>query len=221
VILPTQKVFLNVGQGFTNFFSFLTFWKSGASKISYLEQRVRELTVEAEKVNNLTLENESLRSQLGVPVSKNKKIVMANVVGTSVNLLIDKGQKDGIKEGLPVVYKDILVGKTTKVLENSSTVLILTDPSSKVTVTTSKTKAKGLLIGQFGVGVLMDKVVSEDVLSSEDVVVTSGEDGIIKGLLVGKIAEVKKEDAGVFQSAKISLLLDYQKLNQVFVIIGE
>jgi cell shape-determining protein MreC len=58
-------------------------------------------------------------------------------------------------------------------------------------------------------------------LNNEDVVLTSGEDGILKGLLIGKISEVKKEDAGVFQSAKIGLLLDYQNLTQVFVVIGQ
>jgi len=221
LILPTQRAFLLTGQGFTNFFSFLTFWKSGSSKITYLEQRVRELTVEAEKVKRLEDENVSLRSQVGVPVSKNKRMVMGSVVGNSQNLLIDKGLRDGIKTGMPVIYQDVLIGKLVKVLENSSSVLVLTDPLSRVTATTSKTKAKGIVAGQFGVETILEKVVSEDVLNVGDVILTSGEDGILKGLIIGKISEVQKLDAGVFQSAKISLVLDFQKLNQVFVVIGE
>lgn len=220
-VSPIQITFLKFGQNVSNFFSFLTFWKSGSSKISYLEQRVRELTVEAEKVKRLEEENESLRLQIGVPVSKTAKMVMVNVVGNSSNFLIDKGEKDGIKEGMPVVSKDIIIGKISKVSLNRSNVLVLTDPSSKITAVTSKTKAKGIAVGQFGSGVVLDKVVSEDTLNKGDVVVTSGEDGLTHGLIIGTITEVLKQDTGVFQSAKVSMMLDLSKLNQVFVITNE
>lgn len=220
-ILPAQEGFLRVGQGAGNFFSLFTFWRSGAAKIDNLEMRVRELTVEAEKVRNLEGENKALREQLGIPFSKEKKLLMAGVVGFPKELMIDKGINDGVKEGMAVIYKDIYVGRVSKAFFNSSLVLTTPDPLSKITAVTSKTRAKGIATGQFGSGVSLEKVVSEDSLVLDDTVLTSGEDGILKGLLIGKIAEIKKEEAGVFQKAKISILIDYSKLITVFVLMGE
>lgn len=221
LILPAQGAFLRAGQGVGNFLSFFTFWKSGSLKINNLEMRLRELTVEAEKVKNLEAENKALREQLGIPFSKEKKMIMAGVVGFPHELMIDKGAKDGVKMGMTVIYKDIYIGKVSKALFNSSLVLTASDPLSKITGVTSKTRAKGIATGQFGSGVSLEKVVSEDSLVLDDVVLTSGEDGILKGLLIGKISEIKKEEAGVFQSAKLSIFIDYSKLTMVFVLVGE
>lgn len=221
VILPAQGFFLRTGQGVANFFSFFTFWRSGRAKIDNLEMRVRELTVEAEKVKNLEAENKALKEQLGIPISKERKLIMAGVVGFPKELILDKGLKDGVEEGMAVIYKDVFVGKVSKSLFNSSLVFTASDPMSKVTAVTSKTGAKGIVAGQFGSGASLEKVVSEDSLVMDDIVLTSGEDGVLKGLLIGKVSEIKREDAGVFQNAQLSLMLDYSKLTTVFVLAKE
>lgn len=219
LILPFQGVVYGVGREASNTMSFFIFWKNGMMKINNLEERVRELTVQSERVKVLEDENQSLREQLGVPFSKNRKMLMADVVGFSQNLSINKGTNDGLKEGMTVIYKDIYLGKVVNVGSNSSQVRISTDPASKITAVTSKTRAKGIAAGRFGSAVYMEKVVQEESLSKSDIVLTSGEDGTQNGLVVGKIAEVKKEDTGVFQTAKLDLLVDFPKLISVFVLL--
>lgn len=219
VLVPTQEVFIKTGKSTGSFFSMFTFWRSGSMKIEYLEQRVRELTVEAEKVVNLEAENKALKEQIGISLTKERKMLLAGVAGSSQNFLIDKGTKDGVKEGMAVIYKDIFLGRAGKVFDNSSLVTLITDPLSKVTAVTSKTRAKGIVVGQFGSGASIEKVLTEDTLSKDDIVLTSGEGGVLKGYLIGKIAEVKKEDEGVFQKATLSLLLKFSDLTHVFVVL--
>jgi len=50
-------------------------------------------------------------------------------------------------------------------------------------------------------------------------VVTSGEDGVYPpDLLIGKIKEVEKEEAEVYQQAVLEPLVDYKRRERVFVV---
>lgn len=218
VIIPAQGFFYKSGQALVSNFKFLVYWRSGTAKINNLEERVRELTVEALKVKDLEAENKALREQVGVPFAKGRKMVMAGVVGYSSTLMLDRGSLDGVSAGMVVSYKDIFLGRVSKTYLKSSVATVSLDPSSKITAITAKTRARGIAQGQFGSSIFLEKVLLEESLQKDDLALTSGEDGNPKGLIIGKIVEVKKEDTGLFQRAKLDPPLDFYKLDQVFVI---
>jgi len=55
-----------------------------------------------------------------------------------------------------------------------------------------------------------------------DKIMTSGLGGIYpKGLLIGEVTDVVDDDGGLLKTALIRPALDFSRLEEVFVIIGE
>jgi rod shape-determining protein MreC len=192
-------------------------------EIVLLEGKLRQLAVEQNKLSLCLEENEHLKKLLGAPLPAKWKFQEARVVGISEKLRIDKGKKDGVKEGMMVVSENILVGKVVAVEENTSLVQLVSDPGAKIPVVVKRAnmggvQARGLLLGQGG-GVILDRVLQSEDIQKEDLVVTSGEEGWLPELLVGQIEEVFGIKAEVYQKARVSPLVDLKRLRIVFLVV--
>lgn len=215
---PVKLTFYRGRQKIISALSFLTFWRSGTQKIKYLEQRNLELLVEAQKSKALEEENNALRAQLQIPLPSSWKLEPAQTLGKTRYLAIDKGDKAGIKIGQIVIFQNILIGKVVKVNPFESQIELPTDPDSKIPVRTLKTRAQGLLTGQFGEMISFEKVTQEERLELGDLVLTSGEGGYPKGLIIGKITKVEKKESEVFQKAEVEPSLNFDELELVFLL---
>jgi len=180
------------------------------------------LTAENAKLQKLQEENNVLRTQLKATPSKEQKLIVANTVGLSPLaskrlLILDKGELDGGREGMSVVVKNILIGKIFEVFPRSSSVQLIADPDTKISVVTSR-KVKGILEGQFGAESLLTDVVQSDILKVGDLVSTTGEGDFPSGLVIGQIKEVKKVEKELFQKAVVAPFLLPERLSTVFLL---
>jgi rod shape-determining protein MreC len=83
----------------------------------------------------------------------------------------------------------------------------------------TETGAKGIVHGEYGLGLIMDMVTQSDTLNDGDTIITSGlGSNIPRGLLVGKIKEVRVSADRLFQQAVITSRIKYSKLDVVFII---
>jgi len=130
---------------------------------------------------------------------------------------VDKGSVDDVKRGELVVVKDILIGEVVSVGEVSSRVRLLSDAKTKIPAV-SEDGVKGILKGEFGNSISFDKVVQGEKLARGQIIFSSGEAGIPKGLVLGKINKVENQPAALFQKADIQPLLPLDKLETVFII---
>src|SRR3989339_813893 len=95
-------------------------------------EKISSLSIKQGELAQIQDENKILRSSLNF-LKKENNFVMANVIGKAPDpinnvLLIDKGLKDGLKEGLGVLAEEgILIGKIIKVEEKNSQIRIVTD----------------------------------------------------------------------------------------------
>lgn len=215
---PVKLTLFRSWQKTQSAFSFLTFWRSGSQKIQNLEERNRELLVEAQKAKVLEEENRTLRAQLKISLPSDWHFQEAQTLGKSRYLTLDKGEKDGVKVGQVAILKNFLVGKVIKVSPYESQVELPTDPEGKIPVRTASTGARGILSGQFGKGMVLEKVTQGEILEMGDLVETTGEGGYPKGLMVGKIAWVERKENEVFQKAGLEPMLNYDSLEWVFLI---
>src|SRR3989344_4037487 len=122
-----------------------------------------------EQVGKLLSENAALRKNLAeteVLVSQEKhldpstyNLLPARPIGLGRYLKIDKGETSGIKVGQAVVFEGNYVGNVVTVSPASSNIQLLTDPDSKVAgfSQNKEGKGKGIILGQFGTEILMDK----------------------------------------------------------------
>lgn len=184
-----------------------------------------------EQISKLLSENATLRKRLSEAESminqqnyldfRTYNLVAARPIGMDRYLKIDKGSLNGIKIGQAVVFNENLVGKIIQVSEKASFVSLLTDPDSKVAAFSLNKdgRAKGVVVGQFGSDLLMDKILHEEQIMVDDLVYSEGTEGnLARGLILGRVTEVldKKEEA--FKQTKLQQTFDLKDLELVFVI---
>lgn len=183
-------------------------------QIRSLQQKKNELEL---KNALLTEENTFLRAQLGAPLPPTFKFVPAAVIALSSNMEINIGQKDGVREGMPVVFEDYLIG-LIKTAENSrSLVTILTDRQLAVPAKSNR-GTRGIVTGGASGSVHFEKILQKDALFMDDVVITSGEGGLPPNLLIGKISHITSADVAVYKSALVDGGINLSLLTTVFVI---
>src|SRR3989344_4374497 len=128
-------------------------------------------------------------------------LLPARPVGLGRYLKIDKGTISGIKIGQAVVFVENCVGKIIAVTPASSNIQLLTDPDSKIAAFSQNKdgKGKGVLIGQFGTDILMDKILHEEKIAEGDLVYSEGLEGFLpRGLVLGKVSQVIEQTNEVF-----------------------
>lgn len=200
--------------------------------ISYLraenERLVKEnssLISEIADLRQEKKENENLREQLGLIPKKKYDLEAAYVIGQDPQklgswLIIDKGSSSGIEKGMPVIVSQgIIIGRISETYLSSSKIELLTNSSSSINASDLETSSRGIVKGEFGLGVILDMVAQTDVLNIGDEIVTSGlGSDVPKGLLIGKIQEIKTTQDKLFQQALIIPSVKYSSLDAVFII---
>jgi len=233
---PLRNFFLTAAHPFQKIFYILS--KKTGDTMEFLgsisnlhaenERLIKENSSLISEISNLRQEkkeNENLREQLGLIPKKKFDLEAAYVIGQDPQkfgswLIIDKGTSSGIEAGMPViVFQGIIIGRISEAYLTSSKIELLTNSLSSINASDSETNSRGIVRGEFGLGVLLDMVAQTDVLNVGDEVVTSGlGSDVPKGLLIGKIQEIKTTQDKLFQQALIVPSVRYSNLETVFVI---
>lgn len=224
IVMPVQKTFYVFSRGTADFFSFLGSIGDLKSENEKLYEENLALQSEFARLTNIKSENEELRRQL--ELLPREKFVLENCLVTGYEpsrnswITLDKGTSRGIKTGMPAISgSGILIGRIEETSLNSSRVTLINNPNSSLSAQTQETKAKGVIKGNFGLGLVMEMISQSDLVKVGDRVVTSRiGGGYPDGLLVGKVAEVKESDDKLFQTAAIIPAVDFTKLKMVSII---
>ena len=137
---------------------------------------------------------------------------------------IDAGSRDGLRENLPVLTSDGLVGRVTSVGPNRSQVLLVDDPDCRVSARVlNPGNDVGVLTPS---GPLDNSLVNLTYLSgnaslkSGEFVVTSGEGGIFPpGIPVGQIVDSRQVEFGLYSEARVKLSANLGDLDEVWVLM--
>lgn len=191
-----------------------------------LDNENRRLRAELTALAELREENERLRRLLGYVDETPWQTVAARVIAEDASswfrtIEIDRGYEDGISEGLPVVNATGLVGRVVRVAAHSARVLLITDASSAVAVLVQDQRIRGVCRGQ-GEVMALDFALLQDEIQVGDGVITSGLGGVFpKGLVVGYVRAVQREQFGLFQTVEVEPAVDFARLEEVLVVLGE
>lgn len=151
--------------------------------------------------------------------------VTANVIGRDTNaslrsIIIDRGLEDGIQVDMPVEGARGLVGRVYRVSNRSAQVILITDTSNSIPARLSNTRATGSLRGGGVAGNLyLEWVDQSHQISIGEVVVTSGLGGRMpRDLIIGRVVDVQRIEADLFQRAEVQPAVNFNSLEVVFVI---
>jgi len=175
-------------------------------------------------------ENKLLRDQLELKNKDffDKDLLLALVLGnpadlTGTSLVLDKGSRQGVQVGNNVVSGNILVGIVTQVSDERSIMELTISPQVSITVINVEpvSKAEGLAQGDLGTSIKVTRLLPGEKVDKDDIFVSSGKDGkFLPGLTVGRVSEVTFESAEPLKSAILSPIVDFSRLDKVFIILN-
>jgi len=155
-----------------------------------------------------------------------REYVTADVVGLGQyglvrSIIINKGTRDGITVGMPVVVELGLVGRVYAVSANFSQVQLVTDLNSFISARLVSSRAQGTVQGSgLDTGALEMLYIPLDVdVTVGDLVVTSGLGGNFPGdITIGQVVSARSLEFELTQEAQIASLIDFTTLEFVLVI---
>lgn len=208
-----------------------------ADELAALRARVGALERENEQLRNMTAQVGPALELLGRQNESTEITrVVAAVVGRGPNplfrdLIINKGTNDGVRVGMAVESARGLVGQIYRASANASQVLLIDSPESAIPARLSQSRADGIVKGGGAGGLLVMNWLSlEAQVVLNDIVVTSGlsnstpEERIANrfppGIVLGRITDVQRSPANLFQDAVVQPVVDFNSLETVFVLTG-
>ena len=194
-----------------------------------LRREVEELRAQNVKAEEFSAENVRLRELLGYKNSATQfDLVMARVIGREAStwtrmLTIDRGTQHGIQKNMAVVTARGLVGVVTDAGVISSKVELILDPRISVGALVQRSRVAGIVEGN-PENTIQPRLVhiprNEDIAEG-DVIVTSGFGGIYpKGIMIGTIRSVQNDSTGLLHLAVVETAVDFQRLEDVAVIVA-
>ena len=197
-----------------------------------LKKQVSELAQVKVRDQTLADENSQLKKELKLQKSlTDYSTVTAAVISRTPSswqsqIVISKGQTDGIRKNMPVLSQSGLIGRVSEVNKTNSKVELLSDSnesSNRFAIqikTSSGDVVNGIITGyKKSTGqLIMGQVTSDADIKKNDKITTSGMGGVTpKGLYVGKVAKVGKDDYGLAKKIYITPATDYNDLSVVSV----
>ncbi len=189
-----------------------------------LLERIRALETQNSRLIEFENENKRLRELVNFTYETSLKGIAAAVIGRDPSnwvktITINRGSKDGIRPGYPVVDGHAIIGQTTVVTESSSKVLLVTDNSSAVDSLVQSSRAPGISEGNLEHNLKLIYVQKDFVVNVGDRVIASGLDGVFpKGLLVGVVTSVQPNTSGLFQNIELTPSVELDRLEEVLVL---
>ena len=197
-------------------------------QLETLRRENEQLRAQASQAAATARENDQLRALFGWQRQTPWKLKLANVVMRDPanwwhTVQIDLGSRDGVRENLPVLTADGLVGRVSSVSYTHAQVVLIGDPNCKVSAIVEN-PARDMGVISPG-GPLDNSFVELTYLSgnanlqSGQNVITSGLGGVFpKGIPIGQIVDARPVEFGLYTEARVKLAVNLGSLEQVWVL---
>ncbi len=190
-----------------------------------LQTRILELEDENLQIREALMTSGRLERIAAMRDEFEVDLLPTEVVGQDVSLwfrslLLDRGQRDTVKSGMPVVAPSGLVGLITATSPLAARAMMLLDRRSAVNAIVQRSRARGIVRGDGRGDLEFVFMVRGDDVRAGDVVITSGFGGVYpKGLRIGAVRSVQADRNEILHSAKVEAAVDFGRLEQVFVLL--
>lgn len=226
---PVQKGITAVMKGTDDFVAYFRDNKAVRQENEELKKRIAILEENIYKLKEQELENERLQKLLNYEEDKEKnyELLLAKVISRDPNnwyktIIINRGSQHGIIPDMTVVTHDGLVGMVIGVTKNTAEVLLILDAEGAVGARVLENRyTPGVVTGTGRSDYLQMIHLPHDMpIERGHTVVTSGLGGLYpKGIRIGTVAEVNMEASGLIKNALIEPFVDFDRLEEVFVIL--
>lgn len=170
-------------------------------------------------------ENQRLRKLLGSSFLRDEKKVVTEVMAVDTSpyrhqVVIDKGQVDGVYVGQPVINEKGIVGQVTFVAAHNSRVLLLIDANNAIPVQNIRNDIRVIASGNGQTDeIQLEHIPTSTDIAVGDLLVTSGLGGVYpEGYPVAYVSNVDKDTRREFASITAEPVVDFDRLRYLLLI---
>ena len=225
-VAPLQKAVTHTGHFVRGIWEHYFLLVSVSKENDALRSQLNEALERGYRCTEVELSNQRLKSLLNFQQSIKRELLPAAVIGKDPSawfktIIIDKGRRDGVEKGLPVVVPAGIAGQVMAVAGAYSKVLLIIDQNNAVDALVQRSRARGLVTGAAAGRCIFKYVLLKNDVQAGDTLISSGLDGVFpKGLRVGQVSDVVRRNAGIFQEVKVTPFVDFEKLEEVLVVLN-
>lgn len=204
------------------------------SSLSALQKEVHDLksqqAASAQLMQQARLEmaeNAHLRKLMGARAHIPVKSMMSEILydardPSARKVVLDRGARNGVALGLPVIDNAGVVGQVTRVFPFTSEVTLLTDKEQAIPVQVLRNGLRSVAHGRGNAGTLELRFVAPNAdVQVGDVLITSGMDGVYPaGLAVAKVVQVENNAAGAFGRVVCQPLAGIDRNRQLLILMS-
>jgi rod shape-determining protein MreC len=230
VSLPIEFAASSLARGISNLWGdyvYLVDVKADNGRLAYDNARLRETV---HRLEQKEVENRELKRLLQLREILPGDAVSAQIVMENFNeyfratrVVLDRGSRD-IRNNLPVVSPDGVVGSVLHVSGDGVDVLLSVDAAFSIDVEDERTHARGLVRGTGDparYACKVEMVTSEDEVEPGDLLVTSGKGKWFpKGLSVAHVTKVQKRELGRDQEVEAAPTVNFSRLDNVLILVS-
>jgi rod shape-determining protein MreC len=189
-----------------------------------LKQEMDWLRGENNQLREAAAATQRLTSLLQFKEQALPSMVAAQVIGRDSSnryksVILNKGDSDGIQKDMGVITPAGVVGRVVKTTGGTSVVLLLTDPNNAIAGLIQRTRDEGIVEGIPQGRARLKYIPMLSAVKEGDRVVTSGlVGGFPRGLAIGTITAIDREEGALFQTAELTPEVDLNRVEEVLVI---
>jgi rod shape-determining protein MreC len=205
------------------------------SSLAALQKEVRDLkgaeiasAQAVQQSKQLLAENAHLRKLMEARANLPVKSIMSEILydardPSTRKVILDRGTRDRVELGQPVIDNAGVVGQITRVFLFTSEVTLLTDREQAIPVQVLRNGLRSVAYGRGRSGFLDLRFVAPDAdIKVGDVLVTSGMDGVYPaGLAVAKVVQVESSANGAFGQVLCQPLAGVDRNRQLLVLLAQ
>ncbi len=235
IMAPAERSTSGLGQRLSEAASAIRGMGGAVEKNRELSHELVRVQAELSQLRDADADNQRLRRAFKFQHQQSRTLIPCDVISRSIGgwwntVRVGKGKADGIRENHAVISPDGLVGKTIEVAKHTSEVLLVCDPACRISARIKDSDTYGLVRGG-GINLRGHPIARMDFIDKDtevlvgDEVVTSGLSGgeglSPKGVHIGYIVKVHKDNSGLFQSAEIAPSATVSLLDYLFVVSAD
>lgn len=199
------------------------------SRLLEENERLREehkiISSKLQRYEILEAENKRLRELLGSTKKYSEHVLIAELMAVEMEpsrhlFEINKGMRDGVYEGQPVVDAKGVIGQVFHAGPFSSTVLLITDPRHSIPVQVNRNGLRAMAVGTGQTDILnLEHIKTNDDIKEGDLLVSSGLGRRFpRGHPVGVISTISQEPGGAFARVSVRPSADLTQSREVVLI---
>ncbi len=193
--------------------------------VASLETQLARITGELVSLREIGADYQRLADLANyVSQAQNQEVLAADVIARDTvsslrTIVVNRGARDGVRVGAPVVTGQGLVGRVMNVSANAARVQLITSEFSSVSARSQTNRVEGAVIGLASGALRMTLLPQGAQVQVGDLILTSGLGGNLPpDIVIGQVTSTRQFQSDIEQSAEVRSFIDFDRLEIVLIV---